>query len=230
MRLWTRARDWAASGPGLAAGRGLVRLLGASLRVTEVNWAAVERLWATGGPVLYAVWHGRMLLVPPRYAGRRHFHVLTSRSRDGELLSRFVAGFGVTAVRGSSSRGAGAALLALARLLRHEAAHVVVVPDGPRGPRYVAQAGTVLLARLGRAPIVPVGFGAAPRMELPSWDRFVVPHPFARAAFVFGEPLSVDPAADRKALEAARQELQAALRAVTREADRLAGAPRVPDL
>jgi len=67
-------------------------------------------------------------------------------------------------------------------------------------------------------------------MELPSWDRFVVPHPFARAAFVFGEPLSVDPAADRKALEAARQELQAALRAVTREADRLAGAPRVPDL
>jgi len=131
MRLWTRARDWAASGPGLAAGRGLVRLLGASLRVTEVNWAAVERLWATGGPVLYAVWHGRMLLVPPRYAGRRRFHVLTSRSRDGELLSRFVAGFGVTAVRGSSSRGAGAALLALARLLRHEAAHVVVVPDGP---------------------------------------------------------------------------------------------------
>jgi hypothetical protein len=228
-RRW-RVRDLATSGPGLAAGRGAIRLLGATLRVTEVNWAAVERLWAAGGPVVYAVWHGRMLMIPPRYAGRRRFHVLASRSRDGELLSRFVGGFGVQAVRGSSSRGAGPALLALARLLRHEAAHVVVVPDGPRGPRYVAQAGAVLLAHLGRAPIVPVGFGAAPRTELRSWDRFVVPHPFARAAFVFGDPIHVDGGADRGVMDTARQELEVALRAVTREADRLTGAPRVPDL
>jgi lysophospholipid acyltransferase (LPLAT)-like uncharacterized protein len=225
-----RAQELATSGPGLAAGRAAIRLLGRTLRVTEVNWGVVERLWAEGGPVVYAVWHGRMLMIPARYASLRRFHVLASRSRDGELLSRFVRGFGVEAVRGSSSRGAGAALLTLARLLRREAAHVVVVPDGPRGPRFVAQAGAVLLAHLGHAPILPVGFGAWPRTEVGSWDRFVIPHPFARAAFVFGEPIRVEAGADRERLEAARLDLEGALRTLTREADRLAGAPRVPDL
>jgi len=209
-----------------------VRLLGATLRVSEVNGGVAEELWRPGGrqPAIYAVWHGRMLILPYLYGRRQTFHVLVSRSRDGELLSRFVAGFGLRAVRGSSSRGGTTALRGLARLLRDQSAHVVIVPDGPRGPRYVAQPGAVLLARLGGAPIVPMGFGAAPRTILRSWDAFLVPHPFARAAVVFGDPLRVEPGADRAALEQARDALEATLREVTLEADRLVGAPRVPDL
>jgi len=225
-------RDWAASAPGVLVGRAAVRLLGASLRVSEVNAEVVKELWRPGapGPAIYAVWHGRMLMLPYLYGCRQTFHVLVSRSRDGELLSRFVAGFGLRAVRGSSSRGGTTALRGLARLLRDQAAHVVVVPDGPRGPRYVAQPGAVLLARLGGAPIVPLGFGAAPRTILRSWDAFLVPHPFARAVVVFGDPLRVEPGSDRAALEQARDALEATLREVTLEADRLAGASRVPYL
>ena len=225
-------RDWATSAPGVLVGRAAVRLLGATLRVSEVNGGVAEELWRPGGrqPAIYAVWHGRMLILPYLYGRRQTFHVLVSRSRDGELLSRFVAGFGLRAVRGSSSRGGTTALRGLARLLRDQSAHVVIVPDGPRGPRYVAQPGAVLLARLGGAPIVPMGFGAAPRTILRSWDAFLVPHPFARAVVVFGDPLRVEPGADRAALEQARDALEATLREVTLEADRLVGAPRVPDV
>ena len=224
-----RLRGVTAWAVGIGLGRSAVRLLGATLRVREVNAAAVADLWAGGGPIIYAVWHGRMLMLPYLYGRRRRIHVLVSRSRDGELLSRFLRGFGVEVVRGSSSRGAGTALLGLGRLLR-EGAEVAVAPDGPRGPRYVAQLGAILLAKLSGAPIVPVGFGLAPRTVLGSWDAFVVPRPFARAVTVFGAPTSVARDADRAMLEDARARLEAALRHLTAEADRLAGTPRVPDL
>ena len=211
-------------------GRGAVRLLGATLRFRELNREAVEALWSARSPLIYAAWHGRILMLPYLYGERRVVHVLASRSRDGELLTRFVRGFGVRVVRGSTSRGGAAALRTLARLLREAGGEVVVVPDGPRGPRYVAQPGPVLLAKLSGAPIIPVGFGVSRGTVLGSWDEFVIPHPFAQAAVVFGEPIAVASDTDRDALERHRQVLEQALRRITAEADRVVGAPRVPRL
>jgi hypothetical protein len=171
-----------------------------------------------------------MFMLPYLYGDARHVHVLASRSRDGELLSRFARGFGFRVIRGSSSRGAATALRRLGRLLTEGRVEVAIAPDGPRGPRYVAHPGAVILARLAGAPIVPVGFGASRGTALGSWDACLVPHPFARAAVVFGEPIRVPPDADRAALERCRKDLEAALRRVTEEADRVAGAPRVPAL
>ncbi len=214
----------------LGLSRGAMSLLGATLRLTEENRGSVERLWAAGSPVIYAAWHGRMLMFPYFYGRLRPVHVLASRSRDGELVSRFARAFGFRVVRGSSSRGGSTALRAHARLLREERAEVGVVPDGPRGPRFIAQPGTVLLAKLGQAPIVPLGLGASRATVLGSWDALLIPHPFARVAVVFGDPLVVAADADRDALEQARQRLEATLRRLTAEADRIAGARGVPPL
>jgi lysophospholipid acyltransferase (LPLAT)-like uncharacterized protein len=214
-------------GVSLALGIRAVRLLGATLRLTEANRESIDRLWAAGAPVVYAVWHGRLLMFPYFYGRRRSVYVLASRSRDGELMSRFAGAFGFRVVRGSSSRGASTALRALARLLRDESAEVAVALDGPRGPRYVAQPGAVLLAKLGRAPIVPVGLGVSRGTVLGSWDAFVVPHPFARVVVVFGDPLVVPEDADRETLETCRRRLEESLHRLTTEADRLAGACRV---
>ena len=207
-----------------------MRLLGASLRLEEINRLTAERLWERGGPLIYAVWHGRMLMLPYFYGRARSPYVLASRSQDGEVVSRFVEGFGFRPVRGSSSRGGTTALRVLARLLRQERAEVAVVPDGPRGPRYVAQPGPILLAKLSGAPILPLGFGVSRGTVLASWDEFVIPSPFARAAVVFGEPLTVPGDADRETMERSRQALETALRRVTLEADRAVGADRVPSL
>ena len=219
----------ATSRPVIALGRGVIRGLGASLRVREVRSPALDVLWRAGRPVIYAVWHGRILMLP-YYYGRRHVHALTSRSRDGETLSRFVQGFGVRVVRGSSSRGGARAVLALARLVREQGVEVLVVPDGPRGPRHVAQPGAVLLAKMTGAPIVPVAFAATPSTVLRSWDAFLVPHPFARAIVLFGRPIPVSPDADRDTVELKRLELETALKELTAAADRAADGGDVPDL
>jgi lysophospholipid acyltransferase (LPLAT)-like uncharacterized protein len=222
-------RVLATSRPAIALGRGLVRGLGASLRFREFRSPALDALWRERRPVIYAVWHGRILMLPYFY-GPRRVHVLTSRSRDGEVLSRFVQGFGVRVVRGSSSRGGARALLALARLVREDGAEILVVPDGPRGPRHVAQPGAVLLAKMTGVPVVPVAFAALPRTVLRSWDAFLVPHPFARAVAVFGRPIAVPRDADRDLLEQKRRELEAALLETTAQADRAAGGGDVPAL
>jgi lysophospholipid acyltransferase (LPLAT)-like uncharacterized protein len=149
--------------------------------------------------------------------GARPACVLASRSRDGELVARWVTRFGLRAERGSSSRGGAAGLRALAAAVR-AGEDVAVVPDGPRGPSERAQAGVIVLAQLTGAPVVPCGFAARPARRLGSWDRLLVPLPFARAAAVFGKPTRVAPDADR---EIARADLERALREVTESADRL---------
>ena len=193
-----------------------VRLLGLTLSIRR-DERAVEPLWQARAPVIYAVWHGQILLLPLLY-GRRAVCVLASRSRDGELLTRYIGRFGIEAVRGSSSRGGAAALRHLARWLE-EGREVVVVPDGPRGPSEVVKPGIVGLARLSGAAIVPVAVGASSEWRLGSWDGFRIPRPFARCVARFGEPIHVARVVDRRAEEAAREEVEAALRALSASVD-----------
>ncbi len=202
-----------------------VRALGATLRFRSEGLEPLEPLWAAGRPLIYAVWHARILMVPwlnARLAARgaRAARVLTSRSRDGELVARWVTRFGMRVTRGSSSRGGAEALRELAAAVR-AGEDVAVVPDGPRGPSERVQPGVVVLAMLTGAPVVPFGFAARPARRLASWDRFMVPLPFARAAAVFGKPLVIPRDAER---ETARADLERALREVTESADRLVAA------
>ncbi len=203
-----------------------VRALGATLRLHEEGVEALEPRWAAGQPLIYAVWHGRILMIPwltarmRRTRGARPVRVLASRSRDGEMVARWVTRFGLSVARGSSSRGGAEALRALAASVR-AGEDVAVVPDGPRGPRERLQAGLVVLAAATGAPIVPLGFAARPARRLASWDRFLVPMPFARAAVVFGKVATVPRGADR---ETARADVERALREATESADRMVGA------
>jgi lysophospholipid acyltransferase (LPLAT)-like uncharacterized protein len=223
-------RVLATSRPVVAAGRGLVRALAASLRLREFPSPGLQAHWRARTPVIYTVWHGQILLLPLIYGRRFRIHALTSRSRDGEMLSRFIEGFGIRVVRGSTSRGGARALLALARVLLDERENVLIVPDGPRGPRHVAQPGAVMLAKVTGVPMVPLAFSAAPRRVFRSWDAFVMPYPFARAAVVLGDPIDVPRDADRNVLEAKRRELEVALEAITAAADRAAERGDVPAL
>jgi len=208
--------------PLLAAS--LVRVLGASLRVRVVGSGEMVPLWRARSAVIYVVWHGRILLVPWLNARLRKTHgarspvVLTSRSRDGELMARYVRCFGVAVVRGSSSGGGNVGLRRLVTAVRR-GTDVAIVPDGPRGPREQVHAGVVMLAALTGAPVIPLAIGARPSRRLQSWDRFLVPWPFARCALVFGAPVHVERTADR---ERAGKELERALAEVTARADALA--------
>jgi lysophospholipid acyltransferase (LPLAT)-like uncharacterized protein len=204
-----------------------VRALGVTLRITVIAGDGLAR--ADRPPVIHALWHGRLLLAPwlsARFAdlrGRRPLRVLASRSRDGELMARFAACFGIEAVRGSSSRGGAGAVRALAAALR-AGDDIVIAPDGPRGPRLRVQPGLPALAAITGAPVVPVAIAARPARHLASWDRFMVPMPFARCTVVLGDAIPVARDEDR---EQARRRLERALESVTAIADRAAGRPAV---
>jgi lysophospholipid acyltransferase (LPLAT)-like uncharacterized protein len=185
-----------------------VRLLALTLRIRREETTA-RPLWESRTPTIYAAWHSRILMMPYLYGWRRA-RVLASRSGDGELVVRFVGQFGMEAVRGSSSRGGAGALRSLVRLLK-EGHDVIVVPDGPRGPREIAKPGIVTLARLSGAPVVPMALGAVREWRLGSWDEFRIPKPFTRCVMRFGEPIRLGRGGDRADDEAARKEVETAL-------------------
>lgn len=206
-----------------AATAAIVRSLGATLRIRAVGVDALAPRWRAGQPLIYAVWHGRIVMMPwlnawlRRTRGARRAAVLASRSRDGEVVSRYVARFGLATIRGSSSRGGAGALRQLVATVR-AGEDVAVVPDGPRGPRRQLQPGVVTLAALTGAPIVPLAFAARPAHRLASWDEQLVPWPFARSVLVFGETIAVPRDADR---QRAVKEVERALNDTTADADRM---------
>ena len=209
---------------GPALGAAAVRLLGATLSLSVDVADGVAARWRAGEPVIYAVWHGRILMMPwlnarlRRTHGARRVTMLASSSRDGELIARYARRFGLDVVRGSSSRGGAAAIRALVGTLG-QGRDVAVVPDGPRGPCCRLQPGVVALAALTGVPVVPLALGARPARRLRSWDAFLIPAPFARCGAVFGAPVAVARAADRAR---AAKDLERGLLDVTAAADRLA--------
>jgi lysophospholipid acyltransferase (LPLAT)-like uncharacterized protein len=96
---------------------------------------------------------------------------------------------------------------------------IVIAPDGPKGPRQKAQIGVIELSRITGRPIVPVTFSSSKKIVFNSWDRFVLPYPFSRGVFIWGEPIHVDPQGDRTHLEEKRLLLEGRLNEITEQAD-----------
>lgn len=216
-----KASDRVLVGLAPPVGSWAARLLASTLRLTRDEEHA-RPFWERRVPVIYAIWHGRILMIPALYGRAHAVNVMASHSRDGELVARFASRFGFKTVRGSTTRGGSEALRRLARLLRR-GQEVAVVPDGPLGPRGVVQPGVIALARITGAPILPLAFSAYPAWRLPSWDEFLIPRPFAHAAVCFGPPLVVPAGADRSQQEALRKELEVQLSQLTWRADELVG-------
>jgi len=164
------------------------------------------------GPVIALFWHEYMLC-PMATRGHTNTAILASLHRDADWLTEAARHLGFDAVRGSTSRGGGAALLELLRANRHR--NVGITPDGPRGPRRSMALGPVYLAsKLGR-PIVPIGIGYDRPWRMKTWDRFAVPRPHSRARVVWGHRIDIPPDLDRDQLESMRREVQEQLTQVT---------------
>jgi lysophospholipid acyltransferase (LPLAT)-like uncharacterized protein len=193
-------------------GRGYLRLLQATARFREEGLDRVARAREAAGPILWCFWHNRLLgpLIPHR---NRQAGVVISQSRDGELISRVVEGFGYVGLRGSSTRGGSDALRAVLRHLR-AGKDVAFTPDGPRGPRYTVHPGVVYVARRTGLPVVPLGVAYSRRRVFGSWDRFQLPLPLGTVCLWYGEPLFVGPElSEPAAREAVRDAISAATKA-----------------
>jgi lysophospholipid acyltransferase (LPLAT)-like uncharacterized protein len=135
-------------------GAHLIRLLHATLRVRHIRVENIERL----PQYIITFWHAHLLLML-HATYRKPVAVLISRSKDGELIARVFDWYGVGAIRGSSTRGASAALREMIRAAR-SGTSIVFTPDGPKGPARVAKDGVVYAARATGLPIIPIAFAA----------------------------------------------------------------------
>lgn len=159
--------------------------------------------------MVLAFWHN--CIFPAIYAWQDlQIRVMSSDSFDGEWTGRIIRKFGFVKVRGSSSRGAVRALLGMRREI-DQGWTVAFTIDGPRGPRYVAKPGPVVLARATAAPMVAFHIALEGPWVLKTWDRCMVPKPFSRALLRISKQIVVPDEADGSQRERFHAELQAAL-------------------
>ena len=183
-----------------------IRLIGPTLRIEAENEEKYREIIDSGRQPIIALWHDR-IFAGVWYLRDRGLAVLTSKSKDGEYIARFLTRFGFGAIRGSSSRGGVRGLVEMIRLMR-EGVPMAFTVDGPRGPRYVAKSGPAMLAKKTGNPILPFVIECSSYWTINSWDKLQIPRPFARAKVIYGEPIFVTERGDD---EAKQLELQTAL-------------------
>jgi len=187
----------------------VILIFGSTIRWEVRGEEHLEAIYDQGRRAIFTFWHS--CIFPATWFWRkRGIVVMSSRSRDGEYIARFIQRFGYGAARGSSSRGAGRALAEMVECMEN-GIDVAFTIDGPRGPVYVAKDGAVILARHAGHGILPFHIAMKRYLEAPSWDRLQIPLPFTRAVMLIAEPVFVgrDPAGCEP--QAKQAELQATL-------------------
>ncbi len=177
--------------------------------------------FAAGRPAVAALWHECLPLMPAlwlriRRPGARA-HALASRHNDGRFIGDIMRRFGLEIVHGSTARdgrdkGGAASVRALLDVLA-AGSHVVLTPDGPRGPPRRAAPGVAQLAALAGVPVLPCAARTTRAWRLPTWDRMILPLPWGRGILVVGLPIAVPregwaeslPAIEAALTEAARR-------------------------
>ena len=168
------------------------------------------------GNYILTLWHGRIFYLFYYLRRRPDFHLLISPSQDGDLLAKLARLMGYSVVRGSTFKKAVSSARSLVKLLRR-GERVIVIADGSRGPRLKAQAGSIQIAGITDSPIIPMTYGTRRKIELSTWDRFVLPFPFTRCSVSFGQRISVTYRPDKKVVQEKQEELERALNYLTKD-------------
>lgn len=169
----------------------VLRALAYSWRIQLLHEERWRQLYDAKRPHVFLLWHEALLPLLWQHRSQG-IAIVVSEAREGRYLSDFATSLGYRSLPGSSTRGGARALLGAVREL--QAGHAVAfTPDGPRGPRRELKPGVVVAAQRGGAPIVPIHAEADRAWRLHSWDRFMIPRPFARVWISYGSPFEVGP-------------------------------------
>ena len=207
----------------LAAGLARLIFYTIRLRVTDNSGFLTD---PPDSPRILVFWHNRITAIsvaflrhyPAQHPSRKGVTVLTSPSKDGDILSNVMANLGMGSVRGSSSRRGSTAIRELAALLE-SGVDLAITPDGPRGPKYSLGPGAVFLAQKTGIPIMPLHARFHHAIRLKTWDSFAIPLPFSRIDVTIDPYVTIDPVATD--LDVERIKLETLLREAAEKADAL---------
>ena len=200
-----------------------IRLVHATMRAQYDGRQMLERARAETGQYILAFWHSRFALMIYAYPDQR-MSVVISRHSDARLLADILTRFGYDMAWGSSTRGGSSALREVLRRTR-DGYGGGTTPTRDDAIRAKDPAGRIAAARLTGKAIMPLAFSARPARRLRSWDRTLLPYPFSKGLYLYGEPFLVPRDADAEEQERLRLELEAVLDRLTDEADTRMGMP-----
>jgi lysophospholipid acyltransferase (LPLAT)-like uncharacterized protein len=164
-------------------------------------------------------WHNRLFMLGPSWKRlHNHFYMLISAHKDGKIISKTVAYFGIQMITGSTNKSGNKALKEMVLKLKNNGV-VGITPDGPRGPREQVTIGLIQTAYLSQKPIVPITYSCKKGKTFPSWDRFFLPHPFNKGSIVWGDP--IDPPKSKEDFEEKRIEVERALKQIQAHAEKV---------
>ncbi len=199
----------------------LIRLIFLTTRREFVRDSIKRAPFADTGPVrfLYSVWHDSV--IPPIFGAKGHQSVaLISQHRDANTIEVMLKAVGMDAIRGSTSRGGASAIKKLISLSQGK--HVVITPDGPRGPHHKMKAGIVFLASHSGRPVIPTAFSATRYWKFRgSWTSIWIPKPFSKIYYLVGDPIEVPENLSREELNYYTDLVQAKMEELEREAKQL---------
>ena len=198
---------------------GVVYLWCATLRMKNLNSEAENQIKSLTGPYILTLWHGRIFYLFYYLRNRPDYFLLISPSADGDLLAKLARLMGYSVIRGSTFKKAVPAARSLIRVLR-DGQRIIIIADGSRGPRCVAQSGSVQLAGITRLPLFPMTFSAKNKVALNTWDKFILPLPFTRCSINFGSPIYLTSRTSEELVEEKRLELEKQLNQLSSECDK----------
>ncbi len=205
----------------------MYRALGRSWRYEERDVGILRELVAAKQPVVGAFYHSRTFALLHYFSlpAQGRWILMCSQSRDGEAMARIEEGLGFRVARGSSGKGGARALVEMIKAQREDRGlNSCLAIDGSRGPRGIAQLGTITLAQKTGSLLLPVAASSArPWRWNASWDRTIIPRPGASVAVRIGAPIEVAPKLDETALETLRRRLEDAMFELHAELDARTG-------
>lgn len=185
---------------------GYIKLVKLTSSWTILNQKIPEEYLKNNKPFILVFWHNRLLLNVLCWTFKTPIHMLISKHADGKLISQVMTNFQIQTIAGSTNKEGAAALRTLLKALKSGAC-IGITPDGPRGPRFTISDGTMALARLSGADIIPCISSTSRRKIFSSWDRFILGFPFSKGCFAWGEPLHIPRNATKEDLKSLEEKL-----------------------
>jgi len=184
----------------------------------NLNSEAEDQIKNLTGPYILTLWHCRIFYLFYYLRNRPDYFLLISPSVDGDLLAKLARLMGYSVIRGSTFKNAIPAARSMIRVLR-DGQRIIIIADGSRGPRCIAQSGSVQLAGITKLPLFPMTFGSKNKITLNTWDRFILPLPFTRCNINFGSPIFLASRSSEELIEEKRIELESSLKQLDTESD-----------
>jgi lysophospholipid acyltransferase (LPLAT)-like uncharacterized protein len=170
---------------------------------------------------IFVMWHNRVPGVLPLFHKniRRKTIGMTSRSKDGQIMTDVLSSFDLRTIRGSAakdgkSKGGAAALIHSIRALK-EGNSICITPDGPRGPKYEVQLGAILASSKSGIPVLPLSINYKSCWQMKSWDALQIPKLFSKVDLIIGDPIQFDADLKKDDFENATKTLKDALMKLT---------------